>query len=284
LAVPKRQPESITKGMSMLNTTDTTGDHRVAVIGAGPAGLTTAKHLLEAGLEPTVFEQSDDLGGQWHTTSPHSAVWPGMRTNTSRTTTAFSDFPPPPSGAMFPRAEEVHAYLHEYTAHFGVRDHVRTGAFVVKIAPAEDAWTVTWTENGREREERFATVAVASGRYRNPRMPQLPGLAALAREGCVRHSSTYRGRDEFRGQRVVVYGNSISGLEIASDLAADHTISVTSACRRPRYILQKVVRGLPTDWRWFNRFSGLRFRTRKQPRASAQACSRRPATPLATAD
>jgi dimethylaniline monooxygenase (N-oxide forming) len=73
----------------------------------------------------------------------------------------------------------------------------------------------------------------------------------------VRHSCTYRGRDEFRGPRVVVYGNSISGLEIASELAADHTISVTSACRRPRYILQKVVRGLPTDWRWFNRFSAL---------------------------
>ena len=25
----------------------------------------------------------------------------------------------------------------------------------------------------------------------------------------------------------------------------------------PRYVLQKVVRGIPTDWRWLNRFFGL---------------------------
>jgi hypothetical protein len=56
---------------------------------------------------------------------------------------------------------------------------------------------------------------------------------------------------------VLVYGNSISGLEVAGDLAADDTIAVTSACRHPRYVLQKMVRGLPTDWRWFNRFSAL---------------------------
>uniref|UniRef100_A0A3B4ADI4 Flavin-containing monooxygenase n=2 Tax=Periophthalmus magnuspinnatus TaxID=409849 RepID=A0A3B4ADI4_9GOBI len=33
---------------------------RVAVIGAGPSGLTSVKECLDEGLEPTCFESSDD--------------------------------------------------------------------------------------------------------------------------------------------------------------------------------------------------------------------------------
>jgi dimethylaniline monooxygenase (N-oxide forming) len=243
--------------LSQPNITAPVNHDRVAVIGAGPAGVVAAKHLLEAGFEPIVFEQSDDLGGQWQTRARSSGIWPGMRTNTSRTTTAFSDFPLPPSAAMFPRAETIHAYLHEYAEHFGVRDRVRTGTRVVRVGRAPEGWTVRWIEDAGQREEHFGRVVVASGRFRRPHFPAIEGLDALATQGCVRHSMNYAGREEFHGKRVLVYGNSISGLEIAADLAADDTITVTSACRQPRYVLQKVVGGLPTDWRWFNRLMAL---------------------------
>ena len=87
---------------------------RVAVIGAGPSGLAAAKHALEAGFDVTVFEASDDLGGQWYTTAPHSGVWPGMHTNTSRAMTAFSDFPAPADHPLHPAAEQIQAYLAGY--------------------------------------------------------------------------------------------------------------------------------------------------------------------------
>ena len=93
---------------------------RVAIVGAGPSGLAAAKHALEAGFDTTVFEAGDDLGGQWHTTAAHSGVWPGMRTNTSRAMTAFSDFPAPADLALHPAAEQVHAYLRAYAERFGV--------------------------------------------------------------------------------------------------------------------------------------------------------------------
>lgn len=38
---------------------------RVAVIGAGISGLAAARHALVAGMDVTVFEQSDRIGGNW---------------------------------------------------------------------------------------------------------------------------------------------------------------------------------------------------------------------------
>lgn len=41
---------------------------RVAVVGAGVSGLAAIKCCLEEGLEPTCFEQSEDIGGLWRYT------------------------------------------------------------------------------------------------------------------------------------------------------------------------------------------------------------------------
>lgn len=38
---------------------------RVAVVGAGSAGLISIKICVDEGLEPVCFESSDDIGGLW---------------------------------------------------------------------------------------------------------------------------------------------------------------------------------------------------------------------------
>jgi cation diffusion facilitator CzcD-associated flavoprotein CzcO len=63
----------------------------VAVMGAGPGGLVTARWLRSQGFESTIFEQESELGGQWTGLPGRSGVWPAMYTNTSRVLTAFSD-------------------------------------------------------------------------------------------------------------------------------------------------------------------------------------------------
>ena len=125
---------------------------RVAVIGAGPGGLVSAKHAIEAGFDVSVFEASDDLGGQWNTAAAHSGIWPGMRTNTSRAMTAFSDYPAPPSHDLHPLAEQIHDYLRSYSDSFGVTDRIRFNTRVRDLRPA-------WLVDG----EPFDAVIVASG-------------------------------------------------------------------------------------------------------------------------
>ena len=135
---------------------------RVAVVGAGPGGLAAAKHALEAGLDVTVFEASDDLGGQWHTTAAHSGIWPGMRTNTSRAMTAFSDYPAAGTYDLHPRANQIQDYLRSYAETFGVTDRIRFATEVVDLQPA-------WQVNG----EQFDAAIIASGRFQAPVLPAM---------------------------------------------------------------------------------------------------------------
>jgi hypothetical protein len=216
---------------------------RVAVIGAGPGGLVAAKYAIEAGFDTTVFEASDDLGGQWHTTASHSGVWPRMRTNTSRAMTAFSDFPAPVDHPLHPAAEQVHAYLRAYARKFGVTDRIRFGMPVRSVQ-------LGWKVNG----EPFDRVVVASGRFRKP---SLPG-ALRQFKGELLHAFDYPGAEPFRDRRTLVYGNGISGLEIASDLAFN--AHVVSSFRKPRYVIQKVVDGVSSDWQWYTLYGALERR------------------------
>lgn len=45
---------------------------KVAVIGAGPSGLTSIKACLDECMVPTCFESSDDMGGLWKFNASHS--------------------------------------------------------------------------------------------------------------------------------------------------------------------------------------------------------------------
>ena len=79
---------------------------RVAVIGAGAAGLVTAHELGVEGHGATVFEQADDVGGLWNYTDAveddllgqrpsrriHGSLYESMRVNLPRDLMAFDGY------------------------------------------------------------------------------------------------------------------------------------------------------------------------------------------------
>jgi dimethylaniline monooxygenase (N-oxide forming) len=231
---------------------------RVAIIGSGPGGLVAARYLKHHGFEPVVFEQDHDIGGQWNVRSPHSGVWPTMVTNTSRCLTCFSDLALGPEAAIFPSNEEILAYLKRYAQRFDILSQVRFGTRVELIErnPQGSGWLVR-SNGAEEKSEVFPCVVVAPGRFNKPLIPPLPGLDSFCGQCGVLHSFGYKDPESFRGKRVLVIGCAISALEIASDLAMLGALRVVSTYRRQRYVMQKLVAGIPSDVLAFNRFAAL---------------------------
>ncbi|MBX7256896.1 MAG: NAD(P)-binding domain-containing protein [Candidatus Hydrogenedentes bacterium] len=232
----------------------------VAIVGAGPAGLVTARYLKSEGFDPVLFEQGDRVGGQWTGDARYSGVWPSMRTNTSRVMTAFSDLDYPEGAPVFPTNQMVRDYLEAYAEQFDLLQSVRLGTAVEKIErdAAAEKWIVrSKSRDGKAACESFNHVVVASGRYHKPLIPAVPGLDTFAGKGGVSHTFAYKNPEQYRGMRVVVAGCSISALEIASDLAMLGAASVTVTVRRQRYVFHKLLAGVPTEHVAFTRFAVL---------------------------
>ena len=174
---------------------------RVAVIGAGAAGLTALKALREEGLDPVAFEQSPEVGGVWsYDESAPGGGGPAYRsltTNTSARMMAFSDFPLPHDLPDFPARSDVLQYLNDYADYFDLRPCIRFNTPVEKIEPTDDNRWALHLQSGSGLPQIFDAVVVASGFYREPRWPSLPGLDAF--RGRVLHSSAIKDRNISRG-------------------------------------------------------------------------------------
>ena len=221
------------------------------MIGAGPGGLVAARFLKSEGFEPVLFEHGASIGGQWSGDPARSGVWPGLRTNTSRIMTAFSDLPHPRGTPVYPSNQQMLAYLNRYAECFDLHRRIRLGAPVHELRRSPDQWVVR-TASG---EEAFERVVVATGRFNRPSIPALPGIGTFP--GRVGHTFDYQNPEVYRGLRVIVAGCAVSALEIASDLAMLGAARVVMAQRKQRYVLPKLLGGIPSDHQVFTRFAAL---------------------------
>jgi dimethylaniline monooxygenase (N-oxide forming) len=235
---------------------------RVAVIGAGVSGLAAAKCLLEEGVEPVVFEQSAEIGGVWnfHEDEPGGGgpAYRSLHTNTSRQTTAFSDFPFPSSLPDFPARAQVLAYLNDYARRFGLLNSIRLRTEVEAVTPTEHLagdsngaqgnWQVMYRAEGSSEanSEMFDGVLVCSGLYRSPASPTYPGSDSY--QGEILHSRSYKGPEGFEGKEVVVVGTGSSGADIAVELS-NVARRTTISAKRGAWLLPRFIGGKPYDHR-----------------------------------
>ncbi|RDJ20375.1 dimethylaniline monooxygenase [Bosea caraganae] len=232
-------------------------DRRIAIIGAGPAGLVAARWLARHGCKPVLFEAAARLGGQWNPDGAASATWPGMRTNTSRTLSRFSDLDHDADVPLFPRREQMLSYLERYAEEFGLLPCLRLSTRVTAIERSQEGWAIQYDGSEGPAVETFAKIVLACGAEGVPLTPEIPGLDRFTGALGAIHSAQYHGADRYRGRSVLVAGCSISALEIASELALAGAASVTASYRRQRYVLPKIIAGVPTDHIMFTRAAAL---------------------------
>ena len=195
---------------------------KVAIIGAGVAGLTALKTALESGLEATAFERDSQIGGLWNcpdkTKARHSCVQISTVTNTSKHMTCFSDFPMPIDWPNYLCVPKLMEYLEMYADHFKLmnRIHLNTTIVELKQTPCHNEtgkWEVSHrTKDGEVKSEIFDAVMVCTGINSEPLVPDIPGQENF--KGRILHSLEYHTFQPFEGKRVVVVGNGNTGGKI----------------------------------------------------------------------
>jgi cation diffusion facilitator CzcD-associated flavoprotein CzcO/amino acid transporter len=220
-------------------------DGRYCVVGAGPAGLITARALRLEGIDYDQFERYGDVGGIWNIDSPGTPMYESAHFISSKYTSGFYGFPMPEHFPDYPDHRQLLGYIRDFAGAYGLRERVTTGVGVEHAAPvgadARDGWEVRLSTGDVRR---YRGLVCATGVTWHPAMPRYPGLDGYA--GEARHVVTYRDPAELRGRRVLVIGGGNSGVDIASD-AAQHAAAAYLSLRRGYRFVPKHVFGVPTD-------------------------------------
>ncbi|WP_328876180.1 NAD(P)/FAD-dependent oxidoreductase [Streptomyces sp. NBC_00287] len=195
---------------------------RIAVIGAGVAGLATAKVLLQAGHHVQVFDKSPDVGGVWSRTRRY----PGLTTQSPKAQYALSDLPMPKDYPEWPTGAQVQAYLAEYAAAFGIERVLRLSTEVTHARPGTDGtWTIeTRDSTGTEIQWDFDRLVVANGVFCEPAVPSYPGTEEFtAAGGRLCAGTEFHDAEDARDKHVLVVGYGKSACDITvpiSEVAA----------------------------------------------------------------
>ena len=202
------------------------------VIGAGPAGLSAAAMLGQAGVGTLVVER-DSVASSWrrrydrlhlHTWRPLSGL-PGYRFSSSR-------------GPWVAR-DGVVDYCEGYARHHGI--DVRTGLEVRTVERGDGGWRVVCADEVFEAP----FVVVATGYEHTPLLPPWPGLDSY--EGDLIHGSEYRNAASYAGRDVLVVGTGNTGAEVVVDLAEGGAGELMLSVRTPPHVFHRAANGIPSQ-------------------------------------
>ena len=155
-----------------------------------------------------------------------SPVYNKLETNIPRDLMGFSDLDWPDSCQLFPRHEAVLEYLEDYAQDVRHLICFQTQVLDVSLEP-DGTWCVrtrdvSANQTNTVNEQRFDAVIIASGHFTVPYVPSVAGIESWneAYPGSILHSKFYRSPELYTDKRVVVIGNSASGIDVASQVSA----------------------------------------------------------------
>ncbi|MFC4373842.1 flavin-containing monooxygenase [Nocardia halotolerans] len=186
---------------------------RVAVIGAGFAGLGVAIRLRELGITDfVVLERADDIGGTWR-----DNTYPGAGCDVPSQLYSYSFARNRHWTHTFSTQPQILDYLREVVDRHGVRDAIELGCEVTDVRWHDDTarWEIT-TSTGAYTAD--VTVS-AAGPLSAPKLPDIKGLSAF--RGPLFHSARWDHDVDLAGRRVAVIGTGASAIQIVPAIAAE---------------------------------------------------------------
>ena len=243
-------------------TASTPREFSVAIIGAGMSGMATASRLTRAGVDVTIFECNDEVGGSWWQNR-----YPGCRLDTSNFAYSYSFAQKSDWVHNFSDRDEIFDYFRRMSYELGLRDRIRFGQTVdaLEFDDADNRWTVVARgRDGSTTRPRFNAVVSAVGQLSHPNIPDVPGRESFG--GLAFHTAEWPEGIDLTGKRVAVVGTGASAYQMIPEIAktvGDLTILQRHApwatpaptyTNRLRDGQQWLYQALPHYHRWFRIF------------------------------
>ena len=213
---------------------------RYCIIGAGAAGLTTAKNFRDHGVAFDCLERNADIGGLWNASVPGAAVHKSTTMVSSKRMSRFNGFPMPAHYPDFPGHKQVLDYFRTYADAFDLTRDIRLNTTVERAEPFDDVWRVQVA--GEHAPRTYKGVVVANGHHYKPHWPNFRGRF----DGDVMHVRDYLGPEQLADKRILIVGGGTSGCDVAVD-AALRAARVIHSMRRGYHVVPKYMLGRPCD-------------------------------------
>ncbi|CAL2030397.1 unnamed protein product [Caenorhabditis brenneri] len=214
---------------------------KICIVGAGAAGLITAKHAITQGHKVTIFEQTDSVGGTWvysEETGCHSSMYKIMKTNLPKEAMLFQDEPFRDDLPSFMSHEDVLEYLEEFSKFFLIQFNIT----VTQVTRENDQWKIVCKSEAAEFSDLFDVVFVCNGHFFEPLNP----YENCGFEGELIHSHDYRRAEHYEGKNVIIVGAGPSGIDITLQVAQTAK-KVTLISKKATYpVLPSAVRQVAT--------------------------------------
>ncbi|OBI26802.1 NAD(P)/FAD-dependent oxidoreductase [Mycobacterium sp. E2238] len=227
-------------------------DFRVAIIGAGIAGLTAALELADAGVDYEIFDRHDEVGGTWYTTT-----YPGIGVDTPSAYYSLSRDINGDWSSYYPMGPEYQSYLVSVADKYELRQRTRFGTEVEALRWDDERrqWQIRALGPGGAREISYANVVIPAAGYLNrPRWPQLKGRGTFA--GVEVHSARWDPGLDLTGKRVAIIGAGCTAVQIV-DACVDRVSHLTVFQRQPHWVAPR--RRLTDDVPDYQRWLGTRL-------------------------
>jgi cation diffusion facilitator CzcD-associated flavoprotein CzcO len=190
--------------------------HRVAILGAGLAGIGMAIRLRQQGIEDfVIIEREDDLGGTWYVNT-----YPGCQCDVPSVLYSFSFAPNPDWTRSFAPQPEIEEYIRTCATAYDVKRFIRFG---------HDVSALRWDEGDRrwelETDQGVITadvVVLGTGPLSEPSLPDIAGIERF--EGTIFHSAEWRHDHDLTGKRVAAIGTGASAIQFVPHIqpAVEH--------------------------------------------------------------
>ncbi len=209
---------------------------KVAIIGAGPCGLSMLRSFEQAEKngekipEIVCFEKQEDWGGlwnySWRTGSDQygdpipNSMYRYLWSNGPKECLEFADYSfdehfgkPIPS---FPPREVLYDYIVGRMSKGNFKNKIKFNTRVISTIFINEKFEISYQDkvNNKILKDNFDYVVVSTGHFSVPFIPEYKGMKSFP--GRIMHSHDFRDAEEFRGKNVIVLGSSYSAEDVAT--------------------------------------------------------------------